>query len=131
MEYINCIKKYGELTGRSTRREYWIFFLINIIASLFFSLIDYVIASLIEGDYFPIFRTLYALFILFPSLAVAVRRLHDIGKSGETLFIWFLPLVGGIWILVLLATKGDHFENKYGPSPYEPVLENPTEPSIS
>jgi uncharacterized membrane protein YhaH (DUF805 family) len=64
---------------------------------------------------------LYALAIILPALAVAVRRLHDIGKSGWWLFITFVPLVGSIWYLVLLATDSQPGENEYGPNPKETV----------
>jgi uncharacterized membrane protein YhaH (DUF805 family) len=60
---------------------------------------------------------LYAIFIFIPGLAVTVRRLHDIGKSGWMLLISLLPLVGAIWLLVLLLTNSQHEENEYGESP--------------
>ena len=52
-----------------------------------------------------------------PSLAVAVRRLHDIGKSGWMLLIGLIPLVGAIWLLILLLRDSEAGENKYGPNP--------------
>jgi uncharacterized membrane protein YhaH (DUF805 family) len=59
----------------------------------------------------------YCLAILLPSLAVAVRRLHDVGKSGWFYFIALIPLVGAIWLLVLFCTEGDNGENEYGSDP--------------
>ena len=64
-----------------------------------------------------VFDLLYNLLILIPSLAVAVRRLHDIGKSGWMLFIGLIPLVGAIWLLILLLRDSEAGENKYGPNP--------------
>ena len=55
----------------------------------------------------------------FPSLAVSVRRLHDIGKSGKMLFIIFIPLIGAIWLLVLTLKDSQPGENKWGPNPKE------------
>lgn len=59
----------------------------------------------------------YNLFVLIPSLAVAVRRLHDLGKSGWMLLVSFIPLVGGIWLLILFLTEGNPSANKYGENP--------------
>ncbi|MBT3559904.1 MAG: DUF805 domain-containing protein [Flavobacteriaceae bacterium] len=58
-----------------------------------------------------------ALVHFIPSLAVLVRRLHDVGKSGWFYFIVLIPLVGAIWLLVLFCTDGDQGENKWGPNP--------------
>jgi uncharacterized membrane protein YhaH (DUF805 family) len=60
---------------------------------------------------------LYVLGIIIPSLAVLVRRLHDVGKSGWWFFIVLIPLIGAIWILILVCTDGNPGENIYGPSP--------------
>ncbi len=61
--------------------------------------------------------SVYTLAILIPSLAVAVRRLHDVGKSGWFLLITLIPLIGGIWCLILMCTDGDVQDNEYGSSP--------------
>jgi uncharacterized membrane protein YhaH (DUF805 family) len=60
---------------------------------------------------------LYILVTFIPLLAVAVRRLHDVGKSGWFYLISVIPLIGGIWLLVLFCTEGDKGDNKYGPDP--------------
>lgn len=68
--------------------------------------------------YGPIYLvTAIAFFI--PGLAVTVRRLHDVGKSGVMYFIVLIPIVGAIWMLVLLARDSQPFENAYGPNPKE------------
>ena len=54
---------------------------------------------------------------LIPGLALSVRRLHDVGKSGWFLLIILIPLIGGIWLLVLECTEGNKSENKWGPNP--------------
>ena len=61
----------------------------------------------------------YALAIIIPSLAVCVRRLHDIGKSGWYYFIGFIPLVGAIILLVWFCQDSQIGENEYGPNPKE------------
>jgi uncharacterized membrane protein YhaH (DUF805 family) len=60
--------------------------------------------------------------MFIPGLAVAVRRLHDVGKSGWMLLIGLIPLVGAIWLFVLMVTDSDPGENQYGPNPKEEIL---------
>ena len=59
----------------------------------------------------------YGLFTFLPGLAVLVRRLHDVGKSGWWYFIVFIPIIGVIWLLVLLATDSNPGSNEYGANP--------------
>lgn len=108
--YLMAFKKYAEFNGRSRRKEYWMFALFNMI----FSLASGVIASLIG---FEMIGSIYSLAVLVPGIAVTVRRLHDIGKSGWMILIAFIPLVGIIWLIVLLATDGNTGENTYGTDP--------------
>ncbi len=104
--YIRVFKKYADFEGRDTRPQYWYFYLINLMVSIFLSFINT-----------DVLVSLYALVILIPSLAVGVRRLHDIGKSGWWLLISLIPIVGWVWIIILLATKGEDKPNKYGSVP--------------
>jgi len=60
---------------------------------------------------------IYALAVFLPGLAVTVRRLHDVGKTGAMVFIALIPLVGAIWLLVLECTEGTRGDNQYGPDP--------------
>jgi uncharacterized membrane protein YhaH (DUF805 family) len=98
--FITVLKKYSDFESSSSRKEYWMFVLFNIVFSSLASIIS------------PKISMLYSLFIFIPALAVTVRRLHDVGKSGWMLLIIFIPLIGPIWLLVLLLQKGDsHIEN--------------------
>ena len=63
---------------------------------------------------------IYALAVFVPSLAVAVRRLHDINKSGWFYFVSLIPLIGGIWLFILLCTEGTQGPNQYGDDPKRP-----------
>ncbi len=66
----------------------------------------------------PVFiRSLYGLAVLVPGLAVCVRRLHDIGKSGWWVLIGLVPVIGGIWLLVLMCLDGEPKENQWGANP--------------
>jgi uncharacterized membrane protein YhaH (DUF805 family) len=93
--YIAVLKKYSDFESKSSRKEYWMFVLFNIIFSS--------IATLVS----PKLSMLYSLLIFIPALAVTVRRLHDIGKSGLMIFIAFIPFIGVFWLLFLLLKKGD------------------------
>jgi uncharacterized membrane protein YhaH (DUF805 family) len=123
--YIKVLQQYADFNGRARRKEYWIYNIINsIIGGLLFFL-DYLLGTTIdfldlgEGNSLGILYLVYALFVFIPGLAVAVRRLHDVGKSGWMLLIALIPLIGAIWLLVLYLTDSNPGENKYGPNPKE------------
>lgn len=114
--YLSVFKKYAVFSGRAQRAEYWYFFLFNILACLILGLIDGVISYKTETP-LTILTGIYSLGVLIPGLAVLIRRLHDIGKSGWMMFISLIPLVGPIWFFVLLVTDSNPGDNKYGPNP--------------
>ena len=60
---------------------------------------------------------IYLLATLIPWLALNVRRLHDIGKSGGYIFINLIPVISSIWYIVLVATEGEYGNNNYGSDP--------------
>ncbi|MFJ6834932.1 DUF805 domain-containing protein [Streptomyces sp. NPDC091209] len=109
--YLDVLKKYATFNGRARRQEYWMFALINVIIYVALLVID--LSLLGTGVIAP----LYELAVLLPSLAVGVRRLHDTGRSGWWTFIALVPLVGGIILLVFLASDTKPEANQYGPSP--------------
>ncbi len=115
--YIHVIKNYATFSGRARRTEYWMFVLFNIIFTSVFTLLDYFFGlNSIILNYGP-FYILYFLFIFIPYLAVVVRRLHDVGKSGWYYLLVFLPIIGWIWLFVLLVTDSQKGENKWGKNP--------------
>jgi uncharacterized membrane protein YhaH (DUF805 family) len=117
--YLKVMKQYADFDGRARRTEYWMFVLFNIIFSVVAVVLDNVLGIAMEGiGYGPLYG-LYVLAMIIPSLAVAVRRLHDTGKSGWMLLIALIPIIGSIWLLVLYATDGNLGENKYGSNPKE------------
>ncbi len=119
--YLTVLKKYAVFSGRARRKEYWMFFLFNMIFGIVAVILDNVFGTAIEGVGYGLFYFLYALAVLIPWLAVSVRRLHDVGKSGWMLFIVLIPIIGAIWLLVLMATNSNPGENKYGPNLKENV----------
>lgn len=114
------LKNYANFTGRARRAEYWYFALMNFILIIPF----YVIGSIgILNDNTTLSvmgMGLYGIVVLatiVPTLAVSARRLHDINKSGWFYLFVFIPLIGGILILVWFFTDGDRFTNNYGSDP--------------
>ncbi|MDO5017573.1 MAG: DUF805 domain-containing protein [Porphyromonas sp.] len=113
------IRKYSVLSGRARRKEYWGF---QLFSFLFFLPVNvpYVCAQIGVINSSLTVTTLYfliAIFFFMPSLAVSVRRLHDIGKSGWWLLIGLIPLIGTLVLLYYYIKEGDHGENRYGPDP--------------
>ena len=116
--YLKVFNQYSDFSGRARRREYWMFMLFNIIFAIIAMLLDEIIGTS-DQDGYGILYFLYALALFIPGIAVTVRRLHDVGKSGWMYLIVIIPLIGFIWLFVLLLTNGDQGENKYGANPKE------------
>ena len=117
--YLKVLKQYADFKGRARRSEYWMFTLFNVIFGVVAIILDNVL-----GIAFPFvgYGPLYLLYILsmfIPGLAVLVRRLHDIGKSGFMFFIVLIPIVGVIWMFILLVTDSQSGANKWGANPKE------------
>lgn len=116
---------YANFSGRARRAEYWYFVLSTIILFVPFFLIA-IIGGANESDGMAMLGFsligIYMLAMIIPWLAVVVRRLHDLNKSGWNYFVRFIPLVGPIILLVWLCTDGDRFRNKYGEDPKNPGL---------
>lgn len=109
--YLNVLKNYVGFQGRSRRKEYWMFFLVNTIISLILSILERIL-------HIPPFLTgLYSLAVLLPSLAVSVRRLHDTGKSGWWILIGIIPIIGDIVLIIFYCFDSDQTDNKYGSNP--------------
>lgn len=120
--FFQVLRNYATFTGRARRSEYWYFQLYNFIISVIVVLFALAVGFSGGGVIFIVIYLIYLIFqlaILIPTLAVLVRRLHDVGKSGWFFFVSLIPLVGAIWLLVLLVTEGEPFDNKYGPNPKE------------
>ena len=118
-ESINtCLNKCTKTNGRASLSEYWWFYLfcylVTIVALILFSLIGYTISG-IDGLLvsLPICSIICGIVNFFLMLAVTIRRLHDTGHSGFWYFIIFVPLIGSIWLLILLLTSNNE-ENEYG-----------------
>lgn len=112
--YVNVLKnKYFLFDGRTSRREYWSFFLINMLIIIAISIID----GLFETN--GIIGGIYSLALLLPNLGLSVRRLHDLGKSGWLLLLGLIPLIGVILLLIWFVGEGQPNANEYGEVPTE------------
>lgn len=125
------LRRYADFSGRSRRKEYWMFALMNF---LFFMMIgigfsiytSYTVSAALRHEspsmfgfmgVFISFAMIYVLIMLVPSIAVQVRRFHDQDKSGWFVLLNFVPYIGGIVVLVFMCLEGTRGENRYGPDP--------------
>ncbi|MER6464545.1 DUF805 domain-containing protein [Streptomyces sp. NPDC001288] len=108
--YLAALRKYATFSGRARRSEFWLFTLFNGLAVLLAGILDGVLGWGLWLTF------VYLLFVFVPTLAVAVRRLHDTGRAGWWLLIALIPF-GGIVLLVFDVLEGTSGRNKYGPDP--------------
>lgn len=128
ISYIKCLGKYSTFSGRSTRREFWGYTIVN---ALIFIVLIYLQSNLIIGassnistvrtlrsiiDYIII---LYAIITICPSFAVMCRRWHDLGRTGKWLWLNLVLGVGTVVSLLFFLGKGDEGTNEYGRDPRE------------
>ncbi|MFQ7292702.1 MAG: DUF805 domain-containing protein [Monoglobales bacterium] len=113
--FLKCLKHYADFNGRARRKEYWGFALF--LALFYFAafIVAVIIDLLLEIPIFTILLNISILAFIIPGIAVTIRRLHDIGKSGAWYFVSFVPFIGGIWIFVLTLLEGEPRTNIYGP----------------
>jgi uncharacterized membrane protein YhaH (DUF805 family) len=113
------VDNYVNFSGRARRMEFWSFQLVVFLISIALNSLNGLIPvdlSLLTGA--------FSIAMLLPSLAVISRRLHDVGKTGLMLFVIFIPLVGIIWLLVLLFTDSNPSTNKWGYNPKNPNIDD-------
>jgi uncharacterized membrane protein YhaH (DUF805 family) len=124
--YLKVVRdNYANFNGRASRQEYWMFLLFNIIFGIVAMVADNILGTVFtigEGSYsvsmgYGWIYVLYMLAVIIPGIAAGARRLHDVGKSGWMMLVAFIPLIGGIWLIVLTVTDSNPGENNYGPSP--------------
>ena len=112
------LKRYADFSGRSRRKEYWMFILLIVLAAIVVGVIERVLglSGSVGGVYGPL-SLILILGIFIPALAAQVRRFHDQGKSGWFVLIGLIPLLGGIIVLVFMCLEGTNGPNEYGPDP--------------
>ena len=118
-----CFRKYADFSGRARRSEYWMFMLFTTIVEVLTTVIFTTIIPLtveIDGSEFSIVYLVACVIFILPKLAVSVRRLHDIGKSGWFYLISLIPVVGQIIFFIWCVKDSEECTNEYGQSPKEP-----------
>jgi len=115
--YLMVLKRYAEFSGRSRRKEYWYFTLISLVIGIILAIISVSFDLMFMNGQYGILDSAYQLAVLIPSIAVSVRRLHDTSHNGWWLLLAFVPVVGWIWLIVLMATDGISGENAHGANP--------------
>jgi uncharacterized membrane protein YhaH (DUF805 family) len=115
MEFGEAIRSgfrnYATFSGRASRSEFWWFFLFSFLVNIAGSVLDTATGGA------GLINLAVALGLFLPSLAMAVRRLHDTDRSGWWYLIIFIPLVGLIVLLVWFVTRGTAGANRFGPDP--------------
>lgn len=111
--YLKALRQYLDFNGRARRAEYWVFRVYDLVFLLLAMLID----MLLGTDYPGMFFIGYNILLIIPRLAAKVRRLHDSGNSGWMILLPLIPLIGTIWMFILLITDSEARENQYGPNP--------------
>lgn len=105
------LQRYAKFDGRAGRGEYWWFVLANVVVYVALSILGQI------SGIFSLLSLVYALALFVPSIAVAIRRLHDSDKSGWLMLIGLIPLIGAIILLVFMIQEGTKGPNQYGPGP--------------
>ncbi|QDT92608.1 DUF805 domain-containing protein [Gimesia algae] len=114
--YLAVLKKYADFEGRARRKEYWMFFLFNIIISFVIGILGAIIGE--TGGLITVSLSgLYSLFIFIPSIAVTVRRLHDTNRTGWWILIGLIPFFGAIILFIFMILDSDPNANAYGENP--------------
>ena len=115
MELVESAKRnlttstYAQFSGRASRSEYWWFALASFLVIM--------AAGIVDGVAGTFLVTLLAyLFLIIPGIAVSVRRLHDVDRSGTYLLLNVVPVIGSIIVFIWAVTPGDKKANEYGPA---------------
>jgi len=113
--YVKVLKNYAVFTGRAQRMEYWMFTLFNVLAVIVLLAIGAALSDPENGAGFSI-AVIYYVGTIIPTVALTVRRLHDIGRSGWWMLIAFVPLAS-IVLVIFMCMDSQQGSNDYGPNP--------------
>ncbi|MBV1691576.1 DUF805 domain-containing protein [Novosphingobium sp. G106] len=116
------LKRYADFSGRSRRKEYWMFVLGIFIAAIVLSIVESILglSGMVGGVYGPL-TTILLLAVIIPGIAVQVRRFHDQDKSGWFVLLALIPFIGSIAVLVFMCLEGTKGPNRFGPDPKNPA----------
>jgi len=115
--YLKCLKQYADFSGRARRKEFWMYVLFYMIIAIVLHVIDSMLGWVTPEFDMGVLGGLYSLCMFIPGLAVSVRRLHDIGKSGWNFLFILIPLVGAVVLLIWFCKEGERRGNAWGLDP--------------
>ena len=123
--FIKAFRQYADFSGRASRQEFWMFVLFNLLLAMAWAFVAGLLTGLFGGSFDQESRLIfmYKLIAIYyavtavPAMAVGVRRLHDTGRSGWWMLIGLVPLVGSIWLIVLMCSDDNPGDNRYGSPP--------------
>jgi len=125
------LKRYADFSGRSRRKEYWMFVLFQILLLVPLMLVAALFTAPAPDSADPmssigvlILVLVYLAVFFIPGLAVQVRRFHDQDKSGWFILLGFIPYLGGLILLVFMCIEGTRGPNRFGPDPKDPYAED-------
>ena len=116
--FTSAFKNYATFNGRASRSEFWYFFLFSVLISLIAQQLDFAMHQSESGA----ISGIVTIVLLVPGIALQVRRLHDIGKSGWWFFLNLIPLLGQIALIVFSCMRGHAETNRYGDNPLAEIL---------
>lgn len=120
--YRKVLLEYTNFDGRASRTEFWMFCVFQFLAGLACIILDNLMETVLYGEVFGWVYILYIVGTLLPTLAVQARRLHDSNMSAWFILLAFIPYVGVIALLIMLALEGTKGENRFGQQPAEDMV---------
>jgi uncharacterized membrane protein YhaH (DUF805 family) len=115
--FLMVLKKYAVFAGRARRSEYWYFVLFYMLILIVLMGVDAMTGTYSKDAGLGLLSGIFSIGTFLPSLGVAIRRLHDTGRSGWWVLISLIPLVGFIILIVFFAQDSQPGTNQYGPNP--------------
>lgn len=120
--YFNCLGRYASFGGRSSRGEFWGYTIVNAVILAVMTYFYFNTDSTLSQNISATVLILYILITACPSIAVVIRRWHDLGRTGKWILLNFIPGVGTIVSFCFFLTKGEEITNEYGRNPLERKL---------
>ncbi len=115
--YLQVLRQYAVFSGRARRQEFWVFTLFNILISVALAALDALMGTYDSEVGLGLLGIVYGLAVLLPALGVAIRRLHDVNRSGWWLLIAFIPFLGALVLLLFMVTDSSPGSNRFGENP--------------
>jgi uncharacterized membrane protein YhaH (DUF805 family) len=120
--FLDCLKnKYATFAGRARRQEYWYYVLFYVLAIVALAIIDGITGTFSEEAGIGLLSGLFVLATIVPTIAVTVRRLHDTDRSGWWVLLEFVPIIGGLVLLVFTLLDSQPGANRFGANPKDVI----------